>query len=53
MATPQTAPYGTWRSPITSDLIVSSSIGLGAVAWAGTDLYWLEADPRKKGVMCW
>ncbi|MBV5260078.1 S9 family peptidase [Synechococcus moorigangaii CMS01] len=49
MATPQTAPYGTWRSPITSDLIVSSSIGLGAVAWAGTDLYWLEGRPQEKG----
>ncbi|ANV91628.1 S9 family peptidase [Picosynechococcus sp. PCC 8807] len=49
MATPQTAPYGTWRSPITSDLIVSSSIGLGAVAWAGTNLYWLEGRPQEKG----
>ncbi|WP_024546571.1 S9 family peptidase [Picosynechococcus sp. NKBG15041c] len=49
MATPQIAAYGAWRSPITSDLIVSSSIGLGAVAWAGDSLYWLEGRPQEKG----
>ncbi|MGB2924906.1 MAG: S9 family peptidase [Limnothrix sp.] len=49
MTTPQTAAYGSWRSPITSDLIVSSSIGLGAVAWAGETLYWLEGRPQEKG----
>ncbi|BAW97054.1 prolyl oligopeptidase family protein [[Synechococcus] sp. NIES-970] len=49
MATPEIAPYGAWRSPITSDLIVSSSIGLGAVAWAGGELYWLEGRPQEKG----
>lgn len=25
----QKAPYGAWKSPITADLIVSESIGLG------------------------
>jgi dipeptidyl aminopeptidase/acylaminoacyl peptidase len=49
MTTPQFAAYGSWRSPITSDLIVSSSIGLGAVAWAGGNLYWLEGRPQEKG----
>lgn len=49
MSTPQTAAYGSWRSPITSDLIVSSSIGLRTVAWAGKTLYWLEGRPQEKG----
>lgn len=49
MSTPQTAVYGSWRSPITSDLIVSSSIGLRTVAWAGETLYWLEGRPQEKG----
>lgn len=49
MTMPQCAAYGSWRSPITSDLIVSSSIGLGAVAWAGGNLYWLEGRPQEKG----
>ena len=31
-AAPQTAPYGTWKSPITADLIVAGSVGLGQVS---------------------
>lgn len=44
-----TAPYGTWKSPITADLIVSESIGLGGVAFDGEDVYWLEARPSEGG----
>ncbi|HXJ91857.1 MAG TPA: S9 family peptidase [Terriglobia bacterium] len=46
---PQTAPYGSWRSPITSDLIVTSSIGLGEIMLDGTEVYWLEARPQEGG----
>jgi len=42
-------PYGSWRSPITSDLIVSSSIGLGAVKIDGPDIYWSELRPTEGG----
>jgi len=45
----QTAPYGSWRSPITSDLIVSGSIGLGGACWDGADIYWTELRPTEKG----
>ncbi|AFY37068.1 WD40-like beta Propeller containing protein [[Leptolyngbya] sp. PCC 7376] len=45
----KSSSYGSWRSPITSDLIVSSSIGLRTVAWAGETLYWLEGRPQEKG----
>ncbi|MGB3669158.1 MAG: prolyl oligopeptidase family serine peptidase [Phormidesmis sp.] len=44
-----TTPYGSWRSPITSDLIVSSSIGLGAVRLDGVDVYWSELRPTEGG----
>ncbi|WP_072622773.1 S9 family peptidase [Spirulina major] len=44
-----TAPFGTWQSPITSDLIVSSSIGLGGVALDGEALYWVESRPSEGG----
>jgi dienelactone hydrolase len=44
-----TTPYGSWRSPITSDFIVSSSIRLGAVQLAGTDIYWSELRPTEGG----
>ncbi|MFM7577329.1 MAG: S9 family peptidase, partial [Microcystaceae cyanobacterium] len=45
----QTASYGTWRSPITADLILAGSIGLGAVAVDGDTIYWLESRPAEKG----
>ena len=49
MPEPQTAPYGSWSSPITSDLIVASSIGLGEIQLDGSDVYWLEARPQEGG----
>ena len=45
----QTAPYGSWSSLITSDLIVASSIGLGGILLDGTDVYWLESRPQENG----
>jgi dipeptidyl aminopeptidase/acylaminoacyl peptidase len=43
------APYGSWKSPITSDLIVAEMIRLGGVFVDGADLYWLEMRPREGG----
>lgn len=43
------ANYGLWPSPITSDLIVSSTIGLGAVKFDGNNIYWLESRPSEGG----
>ena len=45
----KTAPYGSWLSPITSDLIVAESIGLSEVQVDGDDIYWTEARPREAG----
>jgi len=45
----QTAPYGSWKSPITSDLIVKESIGLGQVKMDGDDVYWIEMRPSEGG----
>ncbi|MEL6602068.1 MAG: S9 family peptidase [Cyanobacteria bacterium J06614_10] len=45
----QSTPYGSWKSPITSDLIVSSSIRLGAVRLDGPDIYWSELRPTEGG----
>ncbi|MGB0563879.1 MAG: S9 family peptidase, partial [Spirulinaceae cyanobacterium] len=49
MATMTVSPFGSWRSPITSSAIVSSSIGLGGVALDGGTLYWLEGRPSEGG----
>ena len=48
---PTTAPYGSWKSPITADLIVSGSIGLGQVALDDEDIYWVEMRPSEGGRM--
>ncbi len=45
----QLAPYGSWKSPITSDLIVAGSIGLGQTALDGDDVYWIEQRPSEGG----
>lgn len=42
---PQTAPYGSWESPITSELIVSDSISITGMAIDGDDIYWIEQRP--------
>ena len=41
------APYGTWKSPITTDLIVQDSVSLGSMQLDGDDLYWVEMRPQE------
>ncbi len=47
--TPQIAPYGSWKSPITSDFVVAGSTPLGGVSLDGHDIYWLEGRPQEGG----
>src|SRR5882757_1148024 len=54
MPSVRTAPFGFWRSPITSDLIVAQSIGLSEVrldrdANGGDAVWWLESRPQEGG----
>jgi dipeptidyl aminopeptidase/acylaminoacyl peptidase len=49
MSEPRVAPYGSWRSPITSDLIVSEVVGLSQPAIIGRDIYWIEMRPSEGG----
>ena len=49
MSDPRIAPYGSWKSPITSNLIVSGSIGLSQPMMDGSDLYWVEMRPTEGG----
>jgi dipeptidyl aminopeptidase/acylaminoacyl peptidase len=49
MPDPLTAPYGSWSSPITSDLIVASTIALSGILLDGADVYWLEGRPQEAG----
>jgi dipeptidyl aminopeptidase/acylaminoacyl peptidase len=45
----KTAPYGAWKSPITSDLIVAQSISLSDVRLDGDAIYWVEGRPQEQG----
>jgi len=49
----QNSPYGSWKSPITSDLIISDSIRLGGIdveiEVENEDIYWIESRPTENG----
>jgi dipeptidyl aminopeptidase/acylaminoacyl peptidase len=44
-----TATYGSWKSAITSDLIVAGTIGLGDLMVEGEEVYWIESRPSENG----
>jgi len=46
---PTIAAYGSWKSPITTDFMLSDMIVLGQVALDGSDTYWIEARPAEGG----
>jgi dipeptidyl aminopeptidase/acylaminoacyl peptidase len=46
---PQTRPYGSWPSPITSELLVEQVVRLGDVVVAGDELWWNEGRPADAG----
>jgi dipeptidyl aminopeptidase/acylaminoacyl peptidase len=43
------APYGSWASPITSDLVTAGAVRLDQIMLDGSDIYWTESQPQKKG----
>ncbi len=43
------APFGSWKSPITADMIATQTLKLGEVAVDGDDVYWLEVRPGERG----
>ena len=46
---PAVLPYGSWSSPITTDLLVEKVVGLAQLRVDGDDLYWLERRPSEAG----
>jgi dipeptidyl aminopeptidase/acylaminoacyl peptidase len=56
MSEVEATPYGSWKSPITSELIATRTIGtmnpafsLGQIALDGEDVYWREIRPAERG----
>jgi dipeptidyl aminopeptidase/acylaminoacyl peptidase len=45
----QPVPFGSWKSPVTSDAIASGSVGLGLIDLDGASIYWTEARPTEGG----
>ena len=45
----RTAPYGSWSSPITAELIVSAAVGLGDVWVEHEHTWWSELRPSEGG----
>lgn len=46
---PITAPYGTWPSALTPELLVEGATGLSELQRDGDRLYWLESRPSEGG----
>jgi dipeptidyl aminopeptidase/acylaminoacyl peptidase len=42
-------PYGSWPTPITSELVVRAAAGLNGTAVDGDDIWWSEARPEEGG----
>ena len=49
MARPNAAPYGSWKSPITADVVASGEVGLEQVRLDGDDVYWIERRSQEGG----
>ena len=49
---PTVAPYGSWSSPISLDLVASEGgVAYGYLSAADDGVYWLESRPEEKGRM--
>jgi len=45
----QTLPYGSWPTPITSEVVVRAAARLGEVVVDGADVWWAEGRPSEGG----
>ncbi len=46
---PTVAPYGSWRSPITTQMLVQGSVRFGDMSVDGDTVYWVEMRPEEQG----
>ena len=49
MAQSNVAPYGSWKSPITADVVAAGEVGLEQVRLDGDDVYWIERRSQEGG----
>lgn len=48
---PTPGKYGSWRSPITADFVISEVVGLSDIRIDGATTYWAESRPKEAGRM--
>jgi dipeptidyl aminopeptidase/acylaminoacyl peptidase len=51
MTQPQIAPYGSWKSPVTTTEAYSKSINISEIQMDGGDIYWTERRPDGRSVI--
>lgn len=49
MSKKEKAAFGSWLSPITTDLMLSESVGLGEISVYDDEVYWIEMRPQEQG----
>ncbi|HEY8200960.1 MAG TPA: S9 family peptidase, partial [Actinomycetota bacterium] len=49
MSEPTVAPYGTWASPFTAELLSEGTVPVGSVMVSGSDVWWIEGRPTEGG----
>jgi len=43
------APFGTWQSPLTPQLVAHAALRLGGLVVDADDIYWVEGRPHERG----
>jgi dipeptidyl aminopeptidase/acylaminoacyl peptidase len=46
---PRHAPFGSWRSPISADMLVQGAVRFGDTSIDGDTVYWVEGRPQEEG----
>ena len=46
---PETAPYGSWSSPVSAQLLVTDAVRLSMPSADGDTIYWVEGRPSEGG----
>lgn len=46
---PITAPYGSWKSPITAEVLLGNTVSLSQPLIEGASVYWVEGRPQEAG----
>jgi dipeptidyl aminopeptidase/acylaminoacyl peptidase len=46
---PHVAPFGSWKSPISAEMLVQGAVRFGDVSIDGDTVYWVEGRPQEAG----